>query len=534
MPALRIDNRAQAREGRAQTPCSECCGTTEPPQPGDVVIANCDTGQCAGNDFVPAGTYRFVISGNAVCAPGGFTPGAVIGQDRPVIEYAGLCWFVERTYNPDSADDRLLRRLQASEFLCIPTGLAGDGCNDDRCTATKYVRMRPCPAFEDRYGPGDRLIYTCAQALLAIIASGECPIGRTAFNDVYNPTGGVCDPQTVCLTPDTTDSITDDQVGGNIVFIQPINLGLAFGQDRDENCCQCSALFFQGPGSACDQKCRYDTREMWGLLLQENQRCCGACGTVSGTGSWRFSNVLTGLDARPNTGDLLRLTTLSTGTWVVNPDGTIVGTRTDFSEQVLANGQTTVIIDNRDEPFSFGFGEDCPPLVAGVYRIPLAFVGQRVNLNLPASPPVNEVISRFCTLYREQQSWLETVSQLRTEAGWDMQVQINYLPGQCGPVGCGVGLVPLPPNVQPPDLDTPITSGLTPLRMDPLTGIMLYRWLGIEWIGVPKPLRIVGFLLRRRVPPYGCGCVRALKHLWIHARRLWGTDKGCGCSLAGA
>ncbi len=43
------------------------------------------------------------------------------------------------------------------------------------------------------------------------------------------------------------------------------------------------------------------------------------------------------------------------------------------------------------------------------------------------------------------------------------------------------------------------------------------RWLGIRWIGVPFPKRIrVRIYI---VPAAGCGCIYALKVLWLRLKR---------------
>lgn len=44
----------------------------------------------------------------------------------------------------------------------------------------------------------------------------------------------------------------------------------------------------------------------------------------------------------------------------------------------------------------------------------------------------------------------------------------------------------------------------------------IYRWLGVEWYGYPKPLKW------RREPKDGCGCIVRLKQAWRELQ-LWFT-----------
>jgi len=48
--------------------------------------------------------------------------------------------------------------------------------------------------------------------------------------------------------------------------------------------------------------------------------------------------------------------------------------------------------------------------------------------------------------------------------------------------------------------------------------VPLVRWMGIRWIGRPKPLRLVDKIVRREVSGdmhAGCGCIFKLKLAWI-------------------
>jgi len=62
------------------------------------------------------------------------------------------------------------------------------------------------------------------------------------------------------------------------------------------------------------------------------------------------------------------------------------------------------------------------------------------------------------------------------------------------------------------------------------------KWLGVRWVGLPRPLRWVWWALRAqiarehgdapRVPPgdgygVGCGCVYAIKVRWVYLKRRW-------------
>ena len=65
----------------------------------------------------------------------------------------------------------------------------------------------------------------------------------------------------------------------------------------------------------------------------------------------------------------------------------------------------------------------------------------------------------------------------------------------------------------------PASPGAKQRRACPCSGPPLVRWLGMDWIGEPWPLR-----LRLRWPVHarpsrGCGCVEGLKR-WTEARRL--------------
>ena len=65
----------------------------------------------------------------------------------------------------------------------------------------------------------------------------------------------------------------------------------------------------------------------------------------------------------------------------------------------------------------------------------------------------------------------------------------------------------------------PAAPGPKQRRACPCSGPPIVRWLGIDWIGEPWPLR-----LRLRWPVHarpsrGCGCVERLKR-WTEARRL--------------
>lgn len=48
------------------------------------------------------------------------------------------------------------------------------------------------------------------------------------------------------------------------------------------------------------------------------------------------------------------------------------------------------------------------------------------------------------------------------------------------------------------------------------------RWMGVRWIGMPKPLRWrFWWLYRRRPRVDGCGCVLRLKRAWERISAVW-------------
>lgn len=73
--------------------------------------------------------------------------------------------------------------------------------------------------------------------------------------------------------------------------------------------------------------------------------------------------------------------------------------------------------------------------------------------------------------------------------------------------------------------------GIDPDTMRPV--VHVHRWLGIDWIGKPFPLRL---RLRRSWPfvgvedAPGCGCIMVLKRWWLKIRRrVVKKQGGCGC-----
>lgn len=427
-----------------------CCIDDEPPRPGDLVISNCARGPCAGNDALPAGELQLVVPAESICSDAGSYSGRPL-RITDVIEYGGLCWQVTSVVRDGNADDAALTRISQREFSCVPVGFDGQGCGEALCTATKYIRLRPCPAFIDRYGPTDRAIYTCAQAILRMIAAGDCPVGLVPIADVYaTPPSGACAAQTVCLTPDTTDSITDDDLSDTIRYVPPGQLSLG----ATANCCDCSAAFIVAPG--CDNQCQYLTSDQLGsLVLAQDQACCGDCRTLSGSGTFTFTSQIDAKDPRPGTSDLVREVTEVSGSFTINADGTRTGTYRRFQQQRLANGNVVTIVDDAAVPVFAGQGSACPLLAAYFYA--LRFEGGNINLGVNLTvgslDPISEAVFRGCTLYSERFQWEDNSGSTRISASWHTEARITYSEGQCGPVSCVTGIrLPLPP-VLPPDAD---------------------------------------------------------------------------------
>jgi len=74
-------------------------------------------------------------------------------------------------------------------------------------------------------------------------------------------------------------------------------------------------------------------------------------------------------------------------------------------------------------------------------------------------------------------------------------------------------------------------NGIDVRTMQPAVAVTVHRWLGIDWIGKPWPLRLRvrtswPFVAIEDAP--GCGCIMRLKRLWQRLRPAK-PKKGCGC-----